>query len=102
MAVVNACDLSETRSVPGLQHGFVQLGRRLERVPFEGVTAKHLIEMKFSTEAIVASALAVLFALLSFGAIVREQGQRPAHDGQDAYIATSHVAANNTNALGLY
>ena len=58
--------------------------------------------MKFSTEAIVASALAVVFALLSFGAIAREQGQRPASSGQDVYIATSNVAANNTNALGLY
>lgn len=58
--------------------------------------------MKFSTEAIVALALAVLFGLLSFGAIAREQGQRPARSGQDVYIATSNVAANNTNALGLY
>ena len=30
--------------------------------------------MKFSTEAIVALAVAVAFALLSFGAIAREQG----------------------------
>jgi hypothetical protein len=74
----------------------------MERVSSKGVAAKHLIEMKFSTEAIVASALALVFALLSFGAIAREQGQRPAHSGQDAYIATSNVAANNTNALGLY
>ena len=31
--------------------------------------------MKFSTEAIVALAVAIVFVLLSFGAIAREQGQ---------------------------
>ena len=58
--------------------------------------------MKFSTEAIVALTVAVVFALLSFGAIVREQGQRSARNGQNAYLATSDVAANNADALGLY
>lgn len=59
--------------------------------------------MKFSTEAIVALAVAVVFALLSFGAIAREQG--PARTG---YIATASnvnlapVAASNTDVLGFY
>jgi hypothetical protein len=63
--------------------------------------------MKFSTEAIVALAVAVVFVLLSFGAIAREQGQRPTRSGHNAYIAASNVslspvAANETNVLGLY
>ena len=58
--------------------------------------------MKFSTEAIVALAVAVVFVLLSFGAIVREQGQRPAPAAQNAYIAATNVAANNTDVLGVY
>ena len=58
--------------------------------------------MKFSTEAIVALTVAVVFALLSFGAIVREQGQRSARNGQNAYLATSDVVANNADVLGLY
>lgn len=62
--------------------------------------------MKFSTEAIVALAVAVVFALLSFGAIAREQG--PARTGHNAYIATASnvnpapVAASNTDVLGFY
>ncbi len=63
--------------------------------------------MKFSTEAIVAAALAVLFALLSLGAIAREQGQGPARGGNNAYIAAnninlSQVAASKTDVLGFY
>ena len=63
--------------------------------------------MKFSTEAIVAMAVAVVFALLSFGAIAREQGQGPARSGHDAYIASSNVnqsqvAASDTDVLGVY
>ena len=63
--------------------------------------------MKFSTESIVALAVAVVFALMSFGAIAREQEQRPATTGQNAYIAAnnitlSHVAAGNPDVLGFY
>jgi hypothetical protein len=63
--------------------------------------------MKFSTEAIVAAVVAIVFALLSFGAIAREQGQAPARNGQNAYIAASnvhlsHVAASSKDVLGLY
>jgi hypothetical protein len=63
--------------------------------------------MKFSTEAIVALAVAIVFALLSFGAIAREQGQGPARSGHNAYIAASnvnlsHITANNTDVLGFY
>ena len=63
--------------------------------------------MKFSTEAIVAVAVAVVFALLSFGAIAREQGQGPGRSGQNAYIAASNVnlsqvAVSDTNVLGVY
>ena len=106
MAVVDARDLSETRSVPGIQHCFFQLRRRLERIPSQGVAAKHIISMKLSTEAIVALAIAVAFAILSFGAIAREQGQQPARNGQNAYIAgnvsLSQVAASGTDVLGIY
>ena len=70
MAVADACDIPETRSVPGLQYHFVQLWWRVERLPSQGVAAKHIIGMKFSTEAIVALAVAVVFVLLSFGAML--------------------------------
>ena len=106
MAVADARDLSETRSVPGLQHHFVQLRRRMEGIPSQGVAAKHIIAMKFSTEAIVALAVAVVFVLLSFGAIAREQGQGPAR-GHNAHIAAgnvnpSRVALSPTHVLGFY
>ena len=107
MADADSRDLSETRSVPGLQHHFVQLRRRMERIPSQGIAAKHIIVMKFSTEAIVALAIAVVFVLLSFGAIAREQGQGPARGGHNAYIAASNVnlsrvAPSQTDVLGFY
>ena len=46
----------------------------MEGTPSEGVTAKLLVVMKFSTEAIVAAAVALVFAVLTLGAIAREQG----------------------------
>ena len=63
--------------------------------------------MKFSTEAIVALAVGVVFVILSFGAIAREQGQRPARGGDNAYIAVSNVnlsrvSVGETNVLGFY
>ncbi len=107
MAVADSRDLSETRSVPGLQRYFLQLRRRMEPIPFEGIAAKHIGSMKFSTEAIVALAVAIVFALLSMGAIAREQGQEPAHGGHQAYIGTnsvnlSQLAASETDVLGFY
>ena len=62
--------------------------------------------MKFSTEAIVAAAVAVVFALLSFGAIAREQSE-PARSGHNAYIAANNVnlnqvVASGTDVLGVY
>src|SRR5204862_133076 len=101
MAVADARDLSETRSVPGLQHHFVQLRRRMEGIPSQGVAAKHIIAMKFSTEAIVALAVAVVFVLLSFGAIAREQGQEPAR-GHNAYIAAGTDAVQFSSACPSY
>ncbi len=66
-----------------------------------------MIAMKFSTEAIVASTVAIVFALLSFAAIAREQEQPPVTTGQNTYIAAnnvnvSRVAASNPNVLGFY
>jgi hypothetical protein len=63
--------------------------------------------MKFSTEAIVALAVAVVFALLTLGAIAREQGQEPAPGRHNPYIAAnnvnlSQVAADGTDVLGFY
>ena len=63
----------------------------MERIPSQGVASKHIIAMKFSTEAIVALAVAVVFALLTLGAIAREQGQEPARGGHNAYIAGNNV-----------
>ena len=78
----------------------------MEGIPSQGVAAEHIIAMKFSTEAIVAAAVAVVFVLLSFGAIAREQGE-PARSGHNAYIAASNanpsqVAASETDVLGFY
>jgi hypothetical protein len=63
--------------------------------------------MKFSIEAMVAVAVAVVFVLLSFGAIAREQGQEPARGGRNSYITTnnvnlSQVAASGTDIPGAY
>ena len=79
----------------------------MEGIPSQGVAARHVVAMNFSTEAIVAVAVAVVFALLSFGAIAREQGQEPARAGHNAYIAAnnvnlSQVAASGTDVLGFY
>ena len=78
----------------------------MEGIPAQGVAAKHMIAMKFSTEAIVAATVAVVFALLSLGAIAREQGEREQR-GHNAYIATgsvhlSQVAGSDTDVLGFY
>jgi len=56
--------------------------------------------MKFSTEAIVALAVAGVFALLSMGAIAREQGQAPAPGRHKASL--SLVAASETDVFGFY
>ena len=79
----------------------------MEGIPSQGIAAKHIIVMKFSTEAIVALAVAVVFVLLSFGAIAREQGQGPEGGGHNAYIAASNVnlsrvAPSQTDVLGFY
>ena len=63
--------------------------------------------MKFSIEAVVALAVAIVFALLTFGVIAREQGQEPARAGHTAYIAAnnvnlSQVAASGADVLGFY
>ena len=60
--------------------------------------------MKFSTEAIVALALAVVFVLLSFGAIAREQGEKHARSGQNAYIAAASNVnlSHNRDVIGFY
>jgi hypothetical protein len=78
----------------------------VEGISSQGVAAKHVVAMKFSTEAIVAAAVAVVFALLSFGAIAREQSE-PARSGHNAYIAASNVnlnqvAASDADVLGVY
>jgi len=62
--------------------------------------------MKFSTEAIVAVAVAAVFVLLSLGAIAREQGE-PGRGGPNAYIAASkvnlsQVSTSEMDVLGFY
>ena len=65
----------------------------MEGTPSEGVTAKLLVVMKFSTEAIVAAAVALVFAVLTLGAIAREQGA-PGNS------FTNRPAVNQVAALG--
>jgi hypothetical protein len=78
----------------------------VEGIPSQGVAAKRISARKFSTEAIVALAVAVVFVLLSLGVIAREQGQGPASRMHNAYIANganlSPVAASETDVLGFY
>ena len=79
----------------------------MEGISSEGVAAKHIIAMRFSTEAFVALAVAVVFALLSFGAIAREQEQGPASHGHNTFVAASNVklsqvTASNPDVLGFY
>jgi hypothetical protein len=62
--------------------------------------------MKFSTEAIVAAAIAIVFAVLSLGAIAREQGESSART-TNAYVSTSNssvvqVAPGENDVLGFY
>ena len=78
----------------------------MEGIPSEGVVAKHITGMKFSTEAIVAAAIAVVFAVLSLGAIAREQGDRGPVRG-NAFVATSNASlspaiADELDILGFY
>ena len=79
----------------------------MEPIPPKGIAAKHVIAMKLSTEAIVALAVAVVFVLLSFGAIAREQGQQPAGAARNSDIAAnsvklSQVVPSHTDVLGFY
>ncbi len=79
----------------------------MERIASQGVAAKHIIAMKFSTEAIVALAVAAVFVLLSLAAIAREQGQRPMGEGHNAYIAANNIPltrapGSGTDVLGFY
>ena len=79
----------------------------MERIRSQGVAAKRIIAMKFSTEAIVAAAVALVFALLALGAIAREQGQEPGRGAHNAHIAANNVdltriAASGTDVLGFY
>jgi hypothetical protein len=78
----------------------------VEGISSKGVAAKRIIAMKFSTEAIVAVAVAAVFVLLTLGAITREQGE-PGRGGHNGYITAnnvnlSQVAASETDVLGLY
>jgi hypothetical protein len=103
-------DLPQSRSVPGLQHGFVQFRRRLEGTPFQGVAAKHITAMKLSTEAFVAAAVAVAFAVLSIGVVAEEQNERgPSSTNTPALsqmaargFDTSLSGSGDNDVLGLY
>jgi hypothetical protein len=73
----------------------------MEGASSEGVTAKHITAMKLSTEAIVAAAVAVAFAVLSLGAIAREQSER-GPNAPNAYVANSLSESGDNQVLGFY
>ncbi len=73
----------------------------MERTPSEGVASKHITAMKLSTEAIVAAAVAVAFAVLSLGAIAREQSERGTNQ-PNAYVASSLSESGDNQVLGFY
>jgi len=55
--------------------------------------------MRLSTEAIVAAAIALIFAVLSLGAIARERGE-PGNSAHNVYIATSNSSRSQLTANG--
>ena len=57
--------------------------------------------MKLSTEAKVAAAVAVAFAVLSLGAIAREQIERGTNQ-RNAYVASSFSESGDNQVLGFY
>ncbi len=73
----------------------------METTPSEGVASKHITAMKLSTEAIVAAAVAVAFAVLSLGAIAREQSERGTNQ-PNAYVASSFSESGDNQVLGFY
>ena len=71
------------------------------RTASKGVATKQITAMKLSTEAMVAAAVAVAFAVLSLGAVAREQSERgtkPPH----AYVANSLSQSSDSQVLGFY
>jgi hypothetical protein len=82
----------------------------LEGTASEGIAAKHIIAMKLSTESIVAAAVAVVFAVLSMGAIAREQGERATGAANSPAITqvaargfdSSLSGSGDNEVLGLY
>jgi hypothetical protein len=92
----------------------------MEGTPSEGLTAKHVIAMTLSIEAKVAAAVAMAFAVLSIGAIAREQseggtagpnGYGPTNTpglsqmsarGSNSSLSQLHGGTDETEVLGLY
>jgi hypothetical protein len=87
------------------------------RTPPKAASCLHVFEeispMNFSTEAIVAGAIAIVFAVLSMGVIAQEQGEREAGptnspairqmaaQGFDSSSSRAHRGSGN-EVLGLY
>jgi hypothetical protein len=102
MAAADSHHVAQTRSVSGLQHGFLQLRRRMEGSPPESVRTKHIMAMKFSTEAIVAAVVAVVFAVITLGAIAQEQSEhrtaglnRMSASGSEISLAVQNGSSEN-------
>ena len=73
----------------------------MERTAYEGVATKQITAMRLSTEAIVAAAIAVAFAVLSLGAVAREQSQRGTN-APNAYVTSSLSESGDNQVLGFY
>jgi len=80
----------------------------VERIAPEGVAAKHITAVKLSTESIIVVAVAVAFAVLSLGAIAREQGVR-GPGGANAFtqpsarsFTSSSSGSGESEPLGFY
>ena len=71
----------------------------MEGTPFEGLRGKQVIAMNLSIEARVAAAVAVAFAVLSMGAIAREQSDRGT-TGSNGYVATENPGPRHLTARG--
>jgi hypothetical protein len=67
---------------------------------FQGVPAKPIVAMKLSTESIVAVAVAVVFVVLTLGAVAREQGEHGIAIMSQTSLQGSEISLSWNNGRG--
>jgi hypothetical protein len=71
----------------------------MEGTPSEGFRGKHVTAVNLSIEARVAAAVAIGFAVVSMGAIAREQSERGT-GGRNGYGPTNSIGLSQMNLRG--